>query len=144
MIDGYRITTNKDEMDLDAIHGYLVRSYWSPEIPREIVARAMQNSLCFAALDSDGRTVGYARVVSDRATYAHLMDVFVLEDHRRRGLSKALMRAILDHPDLQGLRKITLATKDAHGLYAQFGFQAPAKPQNQMEIWTKDIYKKRQ
>lgn len=115
------------------VHGYLARSYWSPGVAREVVRRAVENSMPFGVYHRSGAQVGFARVITDRATYAYLADVFILEGHRGRGLSKLLMQAILAHPALQGLRRFALATKDAHGLYAQFGFAPLAQPEWQME-----------
>ena len=135
----YEISTDPGRLQLDAIHAYLTRSYWSPGIPREVVARAIANSMCFGLYDVQGPTdtqVGFARVVTDKASFAYLADVYVLEEHRRQGLSKRLVEAVLGHPELQGMRRFLLATRDAHGLYAQFGFNAPAKPENFMEIRT--------
>jgi GNAT superfamily N-acetyltransferase len=121
--DGFFVSDDPSLVDLDVVHGYLVRSYWSAGIPRYIVERAVANSMCFGVYEeASGRQVGFARVVTDRATFAWLADVFVLEEYRGRGLSKLLMSTILDHPDLQALRRFALATKDAQGLYAQFGF----------------------
>ncbi|HUJ42469.1 MAG TPA: GNAT family N-acetyltransferase [Opitutaceae bacterium] len=131
--DGYLISDDPARLDVAAMHAYLARSYWAAGIPREIVERAVRNSLCVGAYTAAGEQVGLARVVSDFATFAWLCDVYVLEPHRGRGLSKALMRAVLSHPRLQTVRRITLATRDAHGLYAQFGFTPLAKPENQME-----------
>ncbi len=131
--DGYTISDDPDRLDLDMIHGYLAReSYWAQGVPRETVARAIQHSLPFGVY-RDGAQVGFARVISDRATYAYLEDVFILPAHRGRGLSKWLVATILAHPELQGLRRWALATRDAHGLYRQFGFETVSKPQNRME-----------
>jgi GNAT superfamily N-acetyltransferase len=136
------VSADPSLLDFGAIHAFLTRSYWSPGIPREVVERAAANSLCFGVYDpamarseGDARPaqVGYARMITDRATYAYLADVYILESHRGRGLSKELMAFILAHPDLQGLRRMSLNTRDAHGLYAQFGFAAPGKPENIME-----------
>ncbi len=135
----YRVSTDPKRLDLDVIHGCLSRSYWAEGIPREIVDRSIRNSLCFGLLDDD-RQVGFARVVTDRATYAYLADVFVLESHRGRGLSKWLLECVLAHPDLQGLRRWQLATRDAHGLYARYGFR-PVDPANIMEIRRQDLYR---
>ena len=121
--DGFVVSDDPSRVDLDVVHSYLVRSYWSADIPRYIVERAVANSMCFGVYEeASGKQVGFARVITDRATFAWLADVFVLEKYRGRGLSKLLMSTIVDHPDLQLLRRWTLATKDAHGLYAQFGF----------------------
>lgn len=133
------VTTDRSRLDLDVIHGFLTTSYWAPGIPRETVARAMEHSLCFGAFDGD-RQVGFARVISDRATFAYVSDVFALESHRGRGGGKSLMATIMAHPELQGLRRWTLATRDAHGLYRQFGFGAPAQPDRQMEVLDRSPY----
>jgi GNAT superfamily N-acetyltransferase len=138
--DRYEITTAPERFDLDAIHAYLSRSYWSPGVPRERVARAVQHSLGFALLHhTEAGTVeqvGFARVVSDFTSFAYLCDVYVLEAQQGRGLGKRLIAAVAAHPDLQGLRRFMLATADAHGLYAQFGFQPLGKPERFMEILT--------
>jgi GNAT superfamily N-acetyltransferase len=135
----YEITTDKSKLDLEVIHEFLKNSYWSPGIPRETLAKAMEQSLCFGVLQS-GVLVGFARVISDYATFAYLADVFVLESHRGKGLSKRLMEAVIADPQLQGLRRFLLATRDAHGLYAQFGFKPLAAPPRFMEINRPDIY----
>ena len=138
-LDDYTITTDAGRFDVAAIHEYLTQSYWSPGIPRATVERAIANSLCFGVLKG-GEQVGFARVVTDRATFAYLADVFVLEPHRGKGLAKKLMRVILAHPDLQGLRRFTLATRDAHGLYKQFGFNEIGNPSRLMEIHNPNAY----
>ena len=137
--DTFRITTDVASMDLDAIHAYLTRSYWSAGISKELVSRAMAGSLCFGLLDGR-RQVGFARVVTDRATYAYLCDVYVLEDCQGRGLGTWLMRELMTHPDLQGLRRWGLVTRDAHGLYEKVGFAAPANPAGLMEIARPGMY----
>lgn len=130
----YLISDDPQRIDADVIHAYLAReSYWAKDIPREIVDCAIANSLCIGAYAPDGAQVGLVRVVTDYATYAWICDVFVLEAHRRRGLSKALMQAVLAHPRLQRLRRFALGTRDAHGLYAQFGFVPLAHPESAME-----------
>ena len=126
-------------MDVDVIHGYLTQSYWSPGIPRATVERAIANSLCWGVFHGEAQ-VGFARVVTDRATFACLADVFILEAHRGKGLSKLLVQAVLAHPDLQGLRRFTLATRDAHGLYGRFGFKPLANPSRIMEIHDPNAY----
>jgi GNAT superfamily N-acetyltransferase len=136
---GYRISTDADAMDLDAIHAYLSSSYWSQGIPRDVVAKAIAGSLCFAILEDD-RQVGFARVVTDRATFAYLCDVYVLEEHRGRGLAAWLMETVIAHPHLQGLRRFVLATRDAHRLYERFGFVPLARPEIFMEINRPGIY----
>ncbi|HET7792148.1 MAG TPA: GNAT family N-acetyltransferase [Rhizobacter sp.] len=136
----YSISTDKTRLDIDTIHGFLTRSYWSPGIPRSVVERAIAHSLCLGLYLGDEQ-VGFARVVTDRATFAYLADVFVLEAHRGRGLSKRLMQAVQSHEDLQGLRRFILGTKDAHGLYRQFGFGELANPSRMMEILKPDVYR---
>jgi GNAT superfamily N-acetyltransferase len=131
--DGYLVSDDPVRLDVSAIHAYLTRSYWAAGIPREIVERAVRGSLCVGLYTAGGEQVGFVRVVTDYATFAWLCDVYVLEPHRGRGLSKAMMRAVLSHPKLQTVRRLTLATRDAHGLYAQFGFKPVAKPESQME-----------
>jgi len=137
--DTFRITTDVGSMDLDAIHAYLTRSYWSEGISKQLVSRAMAGSLCFGLLDG-AQQIGFARVVTDRATYAYLCDVYVLEEHQGRGLGTWLMSELMAHPDLQGLRRWGLVTRDAHGLYEKFGFGAPANPAGLMEIARPGMY----
>src|SRR5262245_31928009 len=127
------ISTDKSKLDLTVVHQFLSGSYWAEGIPVEVVSRAIEHSLCFGVYD-DGRQIGFARVISDFATFAYLADVFILESHRGRGLSKLLMREVMNHPDLQGLRRFTLMTRDAHGLYRQFGFAGASRPDYYMEI----------
>ncbi|MGH7133214.1 MAG: GNAT family N-acetyltransferase [Phycisphaerales bacterium] len=130
-------------VDLDVVHGFLTTSYWSPGIPREIVRRAIEHSMVFGVYtDTPPRPVqiGFARVITDRATFAYLADVFILEPHRGRGLSKWLMETILAHPHLRGLRRISLMTRDAQGLYTRFGFRPIPDPSRYMEIAVPNIY----
>jgi nitroimidazol reductase NimA-like FMN-containing flavoprotein (pyridoxamine 5'-phosphate oxidase superfamily)/GNAT superfamily N-acetyltransferase len=141
-IGEFLITTDVSRLDLDVIHRFLSQSYWAAEVPREVVARALKNSLCFGLYDGDAQ-IGLARVVSDYATFAYVADVFVLEEYRGRGLSKALMAAALAHPHLQGLRRWTLATRDAHGLYRKFGFDTPQFHDRQMERADLEVYRRR-
>jgi len=138
----FLITTDKSRLDLDAIHGYLVRSYWAEGIPRETAERAVQGSLCFGVFHAD-RQIGFARIISDCATYAYLADVYILEEFQGQGLGKWLMECVRKHPSLQGLRRWGLSTRDAHGLYRQYGFKAQAFPDRMMEILHLDIYKSR-
>lgn len=126
------VSDDPSRIDLDAVHAFLSRSYWSPGIARERVARAIAHSMCFGVYDG-GAQVGFARVVTDRSSFAYLADVYILESHRGRGLAAQLMAAITGHPELQGLRRWLLATRDAHGLYARFGFGPPAAPERLME-----------
>jgi GNAT superfamily N-acetyltransferase len=132
------ISTDPALLDLEAIFAFLSeRSYWARERPREVVARSLQHSFCFGLYDEAGETrrqVGLARVITDFATYAYLSDVYVLEEYRGRGVGKWLLRSILDHPELQGLRKWHLGTRDAHDFYRQLGFRPLRNPANQMEL----------
>ncbi|HKQ12725.1 MAG TPA: GNAT family N-acetyltransferase [Steroidobacteraceae bacterium] len=135
----YEFSTDPARLDVDAIHAFLTQSYWSPGIPRATVARAIANSLCFGVF-WQGQQVGFARVVTDKTTFAYLCDVYVLEAHRGHGLSKKLMEHVTKHPDLQGLRRMMLATRDAHGLYAQYGFTPLSAPDRIMEVLKPNIY----
>lgn len=136
-----RISTERSELDVDLIHRFLSReTYWSKGIPRATVEQAIAGSLCFGGYLAGAGQVAFARVITDGATFGYLADVFVLPAHRGRGYSKQLMAAVMAHPQLQGLRRFLLATSDAHRLYAQFGFGAPAWPQTLMEILRPDIY----
>jgi GNAT superfamily N-acetyltransferase len=157
----FLIGTDRSRLDLDVIHGFLTNCYWAKGIPREVVARSIEHSLCFGVYDGGGvdprlakearqgaptdRTlaqVGFALVVSDFATVAYLGDVFILDSHRGRGLSKWLMESIMQHPALQNLRRWILLTRDAHGLYAQFGFTPVKSPERYMELHRPDVYEK--
>jgi len=135
----FLISTDRSKLDLDVIHGFLTRSYWSDGIPRETVMRAIENSLCFGVYNG-AEQVGFARVISDFATYAYLADVFILEPYRERGLGKELVASVMAHPELQGLRRWSLGTRDAHGLYAQFGFTALENSSRMMEIADPEVY----
>ena len=136
---GYEVSCDPARLDLAVVHGFLVQSYWAKAIPRELVERSVRNSLCFGVYQEE-KQVGFARIVTDKATFAYLCDVFVLPEHRGHGLSKALVAAVVAHPDLQGLRRWNLVTIDAHGLYEQFGFQTPARPERYMEILRHGLY----
>jgi len=140
MPHAYEISTDPARLDVAAIHGFLTRSYWSPGIPIGIIERALRNSLCFGVYESSGAQVGLARVVTDYATFAYLCDVYVLEEHRGVGLAKRLMRELMSHPALSGARRVMLATRDAHGLYAGFGFREAGAAKNLMEIVRPEIY----
>lgn len=138
--DDFLISTELEWLDVTMIYRFLSEeSTWAIGISRDIVERAIDNSLCFGGY-VDGRQVAFARVVSDYATFANLVDVFVLPPYRGRGYSKQLMDAIMAHPSLQGLRRFTLATFDAHGLYARYGFAAPSRPELLMERYFPKIY----
>ena len=137
----YTVSDDSSRLDLNAIHAYLNRAYWSVGIPLEVVERAIRNSLCIGAFDGAGAQVGLVRLVSDYATFCYVTDVYVLEEHRGQGLSKAMMGVAMEHPMLQGLRRWNLSTADAHGLYRQFGFTAFAHPERHMERHNPDIYR---
>ena len=139
MSQALRISTERDELDIDLIHAFLSTTYWARGISRAVVERAIAGSLCFGGY-LGGRQLAFARVVTDGATFGYLSDVFVLPEHRGRGYARALVAAVLAHPDLQGLRRFMLATRDKHALYAGFGFAAPAKPEMLMERLDLDIY----
>lgn len=139
-IDGYLYSTDKDKLQFDVIHNYLANdSYWAKGILPETLKRSIDNSECFGIYHGYEQ-VGFARVVTDKATFGYLGDVFVLEGHRRKGLSKRLMEFILKHPELQGFRRWLLLTRDAQGLYSQFGFIKFHAPDRCMELWYPDIY----
>ena len=136
-----RISTDRGELDVDLVHRFLCEeAYWSRGIPRATVERAIAGSLCFGGYVEGAGQVAFARVTTDGATFGYLADVFVLPAQRGRGYGKRLMEAVMAHPQLQGLRRFMLATGDAHGLYAQYGFAAPTRPQTLMEILRPDIY----
>ena len=134
------ISTDEERFDLDMVHGFLTESYWAEGISREVMARSIENSLCFGVF-GDGKQIGFARVISDYATFAYIGDVFVLESYRGHGLGKWLMECVIGHPWLQGLRRWTLLTRDAHGLYGQFGFTPLKRPERYMERHDPEVYK---
>ena len=126
------VTTDPARLDLAAIHEFLSGSYWAKGIPREVMERSIHHSICFGAFEG-GRQVGFARVISDRATFAYVADVFVVDSHRGRGIGKRIMACITSHPELQNLRLWTLFTRDAHGLYRRHGFREARYPDRLME-----------
>ncbi|HEY6125777.1 MAG TPA: GNAT family N-acetyltransferase [Steroidobacteraceae bacterium] len=137
----YEISTDPSRLDVQAIHAYLTRSYWSPGIPLDTVERAVRHSLCFGVYEkSSGAQVGFARVVTDHATFAYLCDVYVLEAHRGDGIGKRMMQEVMAHPALMGARRVMLATRDAHGLYRQSGFAEAGREGNLMEIVRPHMY----
>lgn len=141
LIPGYRVSSNQLDMDLTVIYNYISNSYWAGNIPINTMKKAMHNSLCFGVFTDFGQQVAFARMVTDSATFAYLADVFVVEDHRGKGISKWLMKTILEDKNLQGIRRMVLATSDAHGLYEQFGFKALSCPNIFMELHQPDVYK---
>jgi GNAT superfamily N-acetyltransferase len=137
----FSISTDPKRQDVSAIHAYLSQSYWAEGIPADLVAKSVENSLCFGLFDGT-RQIGLARVITDKTTFAYLCDVYVLEKYRSRGLGKWLIEAVRAHPQLQNLRRFVLITRDAHGLYGQFGFTSLNSPDRYMELVHRDIYKK--
>jgi GNAT superfamily N-acetyltransferase len=138
----YQVSTDPDRLDVDAIHAVLKHAYWCEGIPRELLARALQRSLCFGLYEGD-RQIGLARVISDYATFAYLCDVYVLAEFQGKGLGTWLMECVIGHPDLQGLRRFSLVTRDAHGLYRKFGFVELAHPERHMEVARPGLYRER-
>lgn len=138
----YRITCQLNEMDFATIHGFIASSYWAQGMPSDTLQKALANSLCFAVLDSQQHTLAFARVITDKATFAYLADVFVVENERGKGISKYLVEYIVAHEELQGLRRFMLATQDAHGLYEKFGFNLVDKAESTslMQIRDPDVY----
>jgi GNAT superfamily N-acetyltransferase len=160
---GFVLSTDPARLDLELIYNFLTNSYWAKGIPRDVVARSIEHSLCFGVYDCTGedshalqprpnterarsraRQVGFARVISDFATIAYLGDVFVLESHRGRGLGKWMMECIMQHPSLQGLRRWILLTRDAHELYAKAGFTPLKAPERYMELHHAKVYESRE
>ena len=137
--DGYALISDPGQIDVAAAHAYLARSYWSPNIPFATVERAIANSLC-VAVRYRNEQVGLARVVTDRATFGYLADVYVLEEHRGKGLARAMVAWLQDHPELRGLRRWLLMTLDAHPLYEKLGWSPLAHPERGMERHFPDIY----
>ena len=140
--DQYCISAKKEKLDIQYVHQFLSASYWAENIPLEIVQKSVECSMCFGVYDNN-KQIGFARIITDYATFGYLADVFIDENYRGRGLSKWLMEVIMGHPALQGFRSWQLATKDAHGLYARFGFVIPDKPERIMRKVVPDIYKKK-
>jgi GNAT superfamily N-acetyltransferase len=135
----YTVTTDRHQLNIRAIHAYLTHSYWSPGVPIAVIERAVANSLCLGMHHAEAQ-MGFARVITDKSTFAYLADVYILEPHRGKGLSKWLLQVIREHEDLQGLRRFMLATRDAHDLYRQFGFTELSDPSKLMEILDPDVY----
>jgi len=138
--DRFFISTEKEKFDIDLIHSFLTRSYWAEGISKEIIKRSIEGALCFGVFEND-KQIGFARVITDKATFAYLADVFIIKDYRGLGLSKWLMEVIMSHPELQGLRRMMLATRDAHGLYEKFGFTPLNNVDRWMQIHNPEIYK---
>ena len=140
LTSNFQISTDRSALDVPLIYRFLSeQSTWAVGISRAVVDRAIDNSLCFGGY-VDGRQVAFARVVTDYATIGNLVDVFVIPEYRGRGYGTELMKAVMDHPSLKGLRRFMLATGDAHGLYEKFGFTAPVRPETLMERYFPNIY----
>lgn len=138
----FEVSTDPARIDLAVVHNFLTNSYWAKGIPVETIQQSIQNSLCFGVYQGK-QQVGFTRIISDYATFAYVADVFILEQHRGRGLSKWLLECIMAHPHLQGLRRWMLATRDAHGLYTQFGFGVLKNPERWMEKHDPEVYARR-
>jgi GNAT superfamily N-acetyltransferase len=138
----YTLSDDIQRVDLGAVHAYLRRAYWCEEIPFDVVRRSAQNSLCIGAYDASDAQAGFARFISDYATFCYVCDVYVLDEHRGHGLARAMLSFALEHPKLHGLRRWMLVTRDAHQLYRHIGFRGLAHPERHMEINVLDIYKK--
>ncbi|AYO04191.1 GNAT family N-acetyltransferase [Vibrio parahaemolyticus] len=141
LVQGFEISTDINRLNFEVIHDFISRSYWAAGIPKATLEKTISNSFCFGIYDSIGHQVGFARLITDKATFAYLADVFIIESQRGKGLSKWLVETIVSHPELQGLRRIVLATSDAHGLYAQYGFKPIENPDILMQIWQPNIYR---
>jgi GNAT superfamily N-acetyltransferase len=135
----FLISTDRSLLDIDLVHGYLSTSYWATGMPRAVLERGIENSLIFGIYDGN-RQVGFARAITDLATYAYLSDVFVIEAYRGRGLSKWLIECVIAHPDLQGLRRFALFTRDAQGLYERYGFAPARGSSTYLERWAPNVY----
>lgn len=136
----YKISIDRNKIDIAALHDYLSnRSYWARGRSIDTVRQSIENSLCFGVYDNNEQMIGFARIVTDYAVFAYIMDLFILEDYRKLGLSKLLLDSIMNHSDLRGVRRIMLATSDAHGLYEKYGFKTLEKPENFMEFVRSNI-----
>ena len=138
--DQFTINTDKQELDIDYIHDFISKSYWAENVPMDIVKRSIENSMCFAVYDG-AKQIGFARVITDKATFGYLADVFIDERYRGKKLGVWLIETIMSHPELQGFRNWFLATRDAHGLYSKFGFRQLEQPERIMRKNDPDVYK---
>jgi GNAT superfamily N-acetyltransferase len=132
--DGFVADDDVTRVDLEVVHGFISTSYWAPGISRELMRKAIDGSLNVGVYDADGAQVAFARAATDRATFAWIADVFVLESHRGHGLGRFVVSTLLEHPELQGLRRVMLATADAHDLYRSYGFDDPADPSSLLVV----------
>jgi GNAT superfamily N-acetyltransferase len=137
----FEVSTDPAKIDIAVVHGFLSNSYWAKGIPEKVVRQSIDNSTCFGVY-KNGEQVGFARIITDRATFSYVADVFILEPYRGNGLSKWMMECILQHPELQGLRRWALVTADAHGLYEQFGFTRLRTPERWMEMHCPGVYER--
>jgi GNAT superfamily N-acetyltransferase len=135
----FRVTCDLHHLNRDFVATFLANTYWAQNIPRDVVEKSLEGSICFSLLEGD-RQIGFARVVSDKATFAYLCDVFVIPECRSKGLGTWLVECVMSHPDLQGLRRWLLVTRDAHEIYKKYGFTALARPEGVMEIHNPEIY----
>ncbi|KKD58825.1 GNAT family acetyltransferase [Grimontia sp. AD028] len=140
-MERFRVSNQLEHMNIDLIHQVISASYWAKGIPKATLEKALAHSLCFGVFDENDTQVAFARMITDRATFAYLGDVFVVEERQGEGIARVLMDSIVAHPDLIGLRRTMLATRDAHGLYEKYGFTPIANPDSLMQIWHPDIYK---
>ncbi|NGN99396.1 GNAT family N-acetyltransferase [Grimontia sp. S25] len=140
-MERFRVSNQLEHMNIDLIHQVISESYWAKDIPKATLEKALAHSLCFGVFDENDTQVAFARMITDRATFAYLGDVFVVGERQGEGIARVLMDSIVAHPDLQGLRRTMLATRDAHGLYEKYGFTPIANPDSLMQIWHPDIYK---
>ncbi len=138
---GYALRLGAEQMDVPAVHAFLTQTYWAQGIPFDVVERAVRHSLC-VGVAAEGKQVAFARAITDQATFAYLADVYVLPEHRGRGLSRAMLAALFAQPGLQGLRRFMLATRDAHALYAGYGFTPLARPERMMERHDPQVYQR--
>ena len=139
MNSSYEIRTGSEKMIVESIYNFLVTSYWSKGISKEIVQKAIENSPCVGVFLNDEQ-IGFARATTDRATFAYIADVYILQEHRRMGLGKKVLDTLFGHPDLQGLRRMMLATRDAHSLYTRYEFSELVSPNTMMENWKPNVY----
>jgi N-acetylglutamate synthase-like GNAT family acetyltransferase len=139
---GFFVKTDPTLLDLKRIHAFLSASYWATGIPKDLVAKSIEHSLCFGIYLSSGLQIGFARTITDRATFAYLADVYLEREWRGKGISKWLLTSTILHPKLQGLRRFCKGTRDAHNLYRKFGFENSKKPENWMEIKLSGAYQK--
>ncbi|MEF2524176.1 GNAT family N-acetyltransferase [Vibrio mimicus] len=141
VVQGFEISTDNNRLNFEVIYEFISHSYWAADTPKATLEKTISNSFCFGVYDPIGNQVGFARLITDKATFAYLADVFIIESQRGKGLSKRLVETIVTHPDLQGLRRMVLATRGAHGLYAQYGFKSVENPEILMQIWQPNIYR---